>query len=164
MSYRRLACAAVLFLASCKPATSPSGVSAPAPPGGTGSPGRDCVEAANALPRKRVDEPIAVTVKHLLVKHKDAERADAAVTRGREEACVRALEAVRKLKQGVDFDEVVAAFSDEAGAATRGGMLGEIRREEVEPAFADHAFVLEIDQVSTVVETKFGFHVILRVQ
>ncbi len=63
---------------------------------------------------------------------------------------------------GADFDEVVAEYSDEPGAATRGGMLGAVAREEVAPEFAAAAFRLEMNGVSYVVQTKFGFHIIMR--
>ncbi len=103
-------------------------------------------------------------MKHVLVKYGGAKGAPATVTRTREQACLRAEEALAKLKDGTSFSEVVAAYSDESGAATREGSIGAIERGDVAPAFADAAFELKMKEVSAVVETPFGFHVILRVE
>ena len=126
------------------------------------SPGAACIAKANDLPAEPADAPLTVTVAHVLIKHRDADRAGAEITRSREEACLRAVEALDALKAGQDFDAVAASYSDEAGADTRGGVIGEVRREEVAPPFAAAAFALEVGQVSYVTETDFGFHIILR--
>jgi PPIC-type PPIASE domain len=127
------------------------------------SPESDCLALASAPRERKADEPTRITVKHVLVKYAGAERAPESITRSRGQACLRALDAYNKqLERGANFDDVVTKYSDEEGAATRGGTLGEITRDDVAPSFADAAFRLEIDQVSHVVESPFGFHLILR--
>jgi NIMA-interacting peptidyl-prolyl cis-trans isomerase 1 len=123
-----------------------------------------CIADANVALAGSSEELTRVTVKHVLVKHIDAVRAPDTISRSRGEACLRALQVLDALKSGTEFDDVVKEYSDEAGAATRGGMLGAIEREDVDPAFGAAAFSLEPDQVSNVVESKFGFHVILRAE
>lgn len=103
-------------------------------------------------------------MKHVLVKWAGAKRAPATITRTREEACLRALEARTKLEKGATFGEVVKEYSEEEGAATREGMLGAIERKDAAPPFADAAFELHVGDVSYVVETDFGFHVIMRTE
>ncbi len=123
-----------------------------------------CLAAADARRERKPSEPDRIGVKHVLVKYAGAKSAPATVTRTREQACLRAEEALTKLKEGVSFAEVVALYSDESGAATREGSIGAIERTDVAPAFADAAFELKIREISEVVETAFGFHLILRVE
>lgn len=149
------------------PATSSppaSGASAPAPSGGAGeaAAASDCLAIAGAKRAKKPNEPAKVTVKHVLVKYAGAKNAPAQITRTREAACLRAQDARKKLEGGASFADVVKELSDEAGAATREGMVGAIQRSDVAPAFADAAFELAIGEVSHVVESPFGFHVIYR--
>jgi parvulin-like peptidyl-prolyl isomerase len=128
------------------------------------APGEACLRIADAKRERRADEPSRIAVKHLLVKHAFAKKAEGAIKRTREEACLRALEARDKIRGGADFGHVVLEYSDEPGAASRQGSLGSIERGDVVPPFADTAFELEMNQLSDVVETDFGFHVILRTE
>jgi NIMA-interacting peptidyl-prolyl cis-trans isomerase 1 len=64
----------------------------------------------------------------------------------------------------MSFADVVTAYSEEPGAATRAGSIGPIERSNVVPPFADAAFELKTGEASHVVETDFGFHVILRTE
>jgi hypothetical protein len=128
------------------------------------SAGERCLAAADARRGVSGAEPAKISVKHVLVRYAGAKHAPDSIKRTREEACLRAEEALTKLKEGSSFAEVVSLYSDELGAETREGSLGEIRPADVEPTFADAAFELKEREVSEVVETRFGFHVILRVE
>ncbi len=123
-----------------------------------------CLAVAGAARKRKTIEAKSITAKHVLVKFQGAKNASAKIVRSREDACLRAEEARGKLEGGASFAEVVGTYSDEAGAATREGSIGAIERSNVAPAFADAAFELEIGQVSYVVETEFGFHVIQRTE
>jgi NIMA-interacting peptidyl-prolyl cis-trans isomerase 1 len=123
-----------------------------------------CLAVAGAKRERKPSEPSRITAKHVLVRYAGAKRAPETVTRTREQACLRAEEALTKLKEGMSFAEVVRVYSEESGAATREGTLGTIERSDVAAAFADAAFELNAGEVSEVVETKFGFHLILRVE
>ncbi|WP_438030052.1 peptidylprolyl isomerase [Sorangium sp. So ce233] len=155
---------AALATACGAPQTPPAAAPDSAAPAEASAPNAAaCLAAATAKREARADEPPRIGVKHILVRHAGAERADG-TTRTREEACLRAMEARDKIRGGADFGEVVAAYSEEAGAASRGGSLGTIERADVLPPFADAAFELDIHQLSDVVETRYGFHVIFRTE
>lgn len=154
---------AALGCGGAQPAA-PATAAAAAGPATPATPGAACLDLADAKRTPKPGEPAKVGAKHVLVKWSGAKRADASITRTREQACLRALEARDKLRAGADFAEIVKAYSDEPGAATRGGSIGTVERTDVAPPFADAAFELDVNQLSDVVETDFGFHVILRTE
>jgi hypothetical protein len=150
--------------ASSPSASSASGSAGTSSSGASESAAERCLAIAGAKRPRRPDEPAKITGSHILVKYAGAKKAPASVTRTREQACLRAEEARAKLEQGMSFADVVSAYSEEPGAATRAGSLGPIERSSVVPPFADAAFELHAGEVSHVVETDFGFHVILRTE
>ena len=123
-----------------------------------------CLAAADAKHPRKPQEPFRITAKHVLVAYSGAKRAAESVTRTREQACLRAEEALARLKGGASFDDVVATNSEEPGAKDRKGSIGSIQHDDVAPNFGDAAFELQVGEVSEVVETPFGFHVILRTE
>jgi peptidyl-prolyl cis-trans isomerase NIMA-interacting 1 len=141
----------------------PAGASSTSASSG-GSAAERCLAYADARRERKPSEPDRISVKHVLVKYGGAKGAPATVTRTREQACLRAEEALARLKEGASFTDVVAQYSDESGATTRDGSIGAIERSDVAPPFADAAFELGVKEVSEVVETPFGFHLILRVE
>jgi parvulin-like peptidyl-prolyl isomerase len=90
-----------------------------------------------------------------LVMHRNSMRVPADITRTRDEARARA---------GEDFAALAREYSDESGAGARGGSLERFGRGMMVPEFERAAFALEVGQISDVVETPFGFHVIQRTE
>lgn len=72
------------------------------------------------------------------------------------------LEDIRKriAEQGEDFAELAKKFSDDPGSGAQGGDLGFQKRGTFVPEFEAMAYKLEANQISPVVETEFGFHII----
>jgi NIMA-interacting peptidyl-prolyl cis-trans isomerase 1 len=163
MKHVALAGAFILVsLVACGSSPQPKASSA-APSGAPDTPGAKCLAIAGAKRERKADEPSRVGLKHILVRYAGAKSAKAS-TRTREDACLRALEARSKLEQGMSFADAVVAYSEEPGAATREGLVGSVQRSDLVPPFADAAFELGPRDVSHVVETEYGFHVILRTE
>jgi parvulin-like peptidyl-prolyl isomerase len=117
--------------------------------------------AAAATPPAQREE---FGAKHLLVQYKGSMRAAPTVTRTEDEAKARAIEAMKKAKGGTKFEDVVKEYSDEPGAGARGGDLGKFKKGQMVPEFQAAVEKLKVGEVSDLVKTPFGYHVILRTQ
>ena len=108
------------------------------------------------------DKPEEVQASHILISYKGADRADADISRSKEEAKAEA-ERIRKLivDDKKDFADMAKEHSD-GPSSTKGGDLGKFKFEVMAKPFSEAAFALGIDEVSEVVETGFGFHIIKR--
>lgn len=103
--------------------------------------------------------------KHLLVMYKGGRRAPPNVERTKDEAKARATEAMKKAKADPSkFGDLVKEYSDEPGAGARGGDLGKFPKGAMVPEFQTGLEKIKVGEVSELVETPFGFHVILRTQ
>ena len=103
--------------------------------------------------------------KHLLVMYKGGRRAPESITRTKDEAKARATEAQKKAKDGkIKFEDLVKEYSDEPRAGERGGDLGTFPKGSMVPEFQAGLEKIKVGEISDVVESPFGFHVILRTQ
>jgi parvulin-like peptidyl-prolyl isomerase len=68
-----------------------------------------------------------------------------------------------KLQQGADFAKLATAESDDGGSLRAGGDIGFASKGAMAAAFEAAAYSLPIGQLSGLVQTEFGFH-ILRVE
>jgi peptidyl-prolyl cis-trans isomerase SurA len=71
----------------------------------------------------------------------------------------KAREALRKIRMGEDFVTVAKKYSEDISAST-GGDLGEIERGKMVPEFEKAAFLLKEGEVSSLVKTPYGLHII----
>jgi hypothetical protein len=65
-----------------------------------------------------------------------------------------------RARAGADFAALAEEYSDDQGSAARGGDLDYFARGTMVPPFEEAAFALQPGEVSDVVETQFGLHVI----
>jgi len=100
---------------------------------------------------------------HILIAYKGALRAQAAITRTKEEARQLAERYRNQATDAATFSKLAQQHSDDPGSRPKGGDLGHFQRGGMVKPFADAAFALAPGQVSQVVETQFGFHVIRRI-
>ncbi len=104
--------------------------------------------------------PDEISASHILIAYKGAERSTA--TRTKEEAEALAQEVLTKAQaEGADFAALAKQYSD-GPTGPKGGDLGSFKKGAMDPAFEAAAFKLKVGEVSGVVETPFGFHIIKR--
>lgn len=93
--------------------------------------------------------------RHILI-NVDADADQAA----KDEARAKAQTILDKIKGGADFAETAKKESQDPGTAENGGDLGFFDRQTMVKGFADAAFSLDKDEISEVVESEFGMHII----
>ena len=77
-----------------------------------------------------------------------------------EEARTKATALRAQLAAGADFAKLAKAESDDFGSKETGGDMGFLRRGTSDANFEDAAFRLPTGQVSNLIKTEFGFHII----
>lgn len=78
---------------------------------------------------------------------------------GREQALSRILALEKQIREGMPLGALALENSD-CPSNSRGGDLGYFTRNQMIQAFSDAAFALQPGEVSQVVETRFGYHLI----
>jgi len=69
-----------------------------------------------------------------------------------------------RILKGERFSMLAMAYSEDLASAKKGGELGFLTREELVKSFADVAFSLAEGQVSQIVESEYGFHIIQMIE
>ncbi len=87
--------------------------------------------------------PVEVRASHILLK-----------TRAEAESVMK------KLKAGSKFEDLAKSSSIDVGSQPRGGDLGFFHKGVMVPEFEDAALKLQKGEISDIVETRFGFHII----
>jgi len=99
-------------------------------------------------------QPEQVKASHILIK------VDAGATEAQKAEARKKIEAVQqKIKNGGDFAELAKEYS-EGPSNTRGGDLDFFKRGQMVKPFDDAVFNMKTNEVSGIVETQFGYHII----
>lgn len=102
---------------------------------------------------ERLSSPEQVRARHILIIPKSDDDGGKRLAREK-------LTAVQKLLKGGTSFALVAMENSEGSSAKGGGDLGFFGRGQMVPAFEEVAFALQPGEISDVVETQFGYHII----
>lgn len=108
-----------------------------------------------------------VHARHILIAMKSSETPPTGMEEGEKteeltkpQARAKAEEVLKKVKAGEDFIALAKQYSTDPGSKESGGDLGWFGRGRMVPEFEKAAFALQPGQVSEIVESPFGFHII----
>lgn len=120
------------------------------------------------LPTRKAEpsnELSEVQASHLLVKHSGSRRPSSwreeNITRSKEEAREILEGYLKKIEEGTEFAELASKYSD-CSSYKKGGDLGKFKRGMMQKPFEDAAFGLKVNEMSGIVDTDSGLHLILR--
>ncbi len=98
--------------------------------------------------------PERVKARHILIKTQGKSDAE------KKQALAKAEDILKQLKAGADFAQLAMKNSDDSSNAPKGGDLGWFVRGQMVPEFDKAAFALNAGQLSGIVTTEFGYHII----
>ena len=99
-------------------------------------------------------QPERVQVRHILVKTQGKPKEEAPKLKAKAE------DILKQLQKGGDFAELAKKNSEDPGSAEKGGELGWIVRGQTVPNFEKAAFSLKPGELSGVIETEYGYHIL----
>lgn len=107
--------------------------------------------------------PERIAAKHILIGYADSPKTVGHVTRSEAEARALADQVLKAAREpDADWDALAAKYTDEEAGKSTGGDLGHFGRGQMVPSFEHAAFALKVGQISDVVKSPFGFHIIRR--
>jgi peptidyl-prolyl cis-trans isomerase D len=110
--------------------------------------------------RDQYRTPEQVSVSHILIKT-PVPGADGKVDeKGVEAAQHRAQDLLDQIKKGAKFEDLAKKYSEDPGSAKQGGSLGWIQKGRTVPEFEKASFSLPKGQMSGLVKSSYGFHII----
>jgi peptidyl-prolyl cis-trans isomerase D len=110
--------------------------------------------------RDQYRTPEQVKVSHILIKTPLPGPDGKIDEKGAVEAQHRAEDLLKQLKAGAKLEDLATKYSEDPGSAKQGGSLGWIGKGQTVPEFEKTAFSLPKGQISDLVKSSYGFHII----
>ncbi len=110
--------------------------------------------------RDQYRTPEQVKVSHILIKTPLPGPDGKVDEKGVTTAQNRAADLLKQLKSGAKFEDLAKKYSEDPGSAKEGGSLGWIGKGRTVPEFEKAAFSLPKGQISDLVKSSYGFHII----
>ena len=105
---------------------------------------------------KRIGSDGLIQTAHILLRlNQQASKEEVAAARVRIDSIYQAL------KNGADFAEMARKVSQDPGSAQQGGLLPFVQHGQLVKEYEDAAFALKVGEMSGVVESPYGYHIIL---
>jgi foldase protein PrsA len=104
--------------------------------------------------------PVKLKASHILAVFPWVKDNSEETEEGREEALEKIEMVEEKLKDGEAFEDLARQYSDDSNSAANGGDLGYISEGQMVEEFDKALFALDVGEVSEIVETQYGFHII----
>jgi peptidyl-prolyl cis-trans isomerase C len=101
-----------------------------------------------------------VKARHILIAPKGSPAAQAGKDLTDEQAKAKAEDLRKQIVAGANFEELAKKESDDAGSGAHGGDLGSFGHGQMVPEFEQAAFAAKVGDVTPVVKTQFGYHII----
>jgi peptidyl-prolyl cis-trans isomerase D len=98
--------------------------------------------------------PERVQARHILIKTTGKSKEETAQLQAKAE------DLLKQIKGGADFAKLAEKNSEDPGSATKGGDLGWVVRGQMVKNFEDTVFALKPKEISNVITTEYGFHII----
>ena len=104
--------------------------------------------------------PERVKVRHILISAPQPGADGKVDQKAMDEARAKAADVLKQVKAGGNFAELAKKYSQDPGSAANGGELGWVVRGRTVPEFEKTAFAQSPGQISDLVQTSYGFHII----
>ncbi|MBV8543550.1 MAG: peptidyl-prolyl cis-trans isomerase [Acidobacteria bacterium] len=101
-----------------------------------------------------------VKARHILIAPKGSAAAQPGKDLTDEQAKAKAEDLRKQIVAGANFEELAKKESDDTGSGARGGDLGSFGHGQMVPEFEQAAFSAKVGEVTPVVKTQFGYHII----